>query len=227
LRVGEGTEPILRAEEYEDYIRIPDDIVFTPLGEPINDSHEKQLIREVYPDTTKVQLSPEILRDSAIFTTLNADVDKLNHLATAMLPGEPPTLFRNQDTIVDSDSTAAVHFAMGHLNALNASGMPPHLLELKVGQPIILLRNINPRKGLCNGTKLIVKRLGRKYIQASILSGKWMGQRVAIPRIPLLSSDDSQTPVKFERRQFPIKPSFAMTINKSEGQTLQSVGVCA
>jgi len=198
LRVGEGTEPAMRAEEYEGYVRIPDDILFTPLGEPINDSHEKQLIRKVYPDITKVQLSPEILRDSAILTTLNADIDKLNHLATAMLPGEPPTLFRSQDSIVDGDLTAAAaaaaHFATERLNALNPSGMPPHLLELKVGQPIILLRNINPRKGLCSGTNLIVKRLGRKYIQGSILSGKWMGPK---------SRDSTDSPLELRRQPDP------------------------
>jgi ATP-dependent exoDNAse (exonuclease V) alpha subunit len=32
-------------------------------------------------------------------------------------------------------------------------------------------------------------------------------------------------PFTFRRRQFPLRPAFAMTINNAQGQTLQIVGV--
>jgi len=35
---------------------------------------------------------------------------------------------------------------------------------------------------------------------------------------------DSGLPFKFQRRQFPISLCFAMTINKSQGQSLSRVG---
>ena len=38
------------------------------------------------------------------------------------------------------------------LQQLNASGLPPALLCLKVGSPVILLRNLDPGEGLCNRT---------------------------------------------------------------------------
>ena len=38
-------------------------------------------------------------------------------------------------------------------------------------------------------------------------------------------TNDSEVPFKLKRRQFPIRVSFAMTINKSQGQTLQKVGI--
>lgn len=50
------------------------------------------------------------------------------------------------------------------------------------------------------------------------------GEEVFIPRITL-SSDDDKLPVKMTRHQFPVKPAFAMTINKSQGQTFDKVGV--
>lgn len=48
------------------------------------------------------------------------------------------------------------------------------------------------------------------------------GQKVFIPRISLIPSESV---VEFKRRQFPIKVALSMTINKSQGQTLEYVGL--
>ena len=45
-----------------------------------------------------------------------------------------------------------------------------------------------------------------------------------VPRITL-SPSDSKLPFVLKRRQFPIFVCFAMTINKSQGQSLKHVGV--
>ncbi|XP_076918632.1 uncharacterized protein LOC143579127 [Bidens hawaiensis] len=57
------------------------------------------------------------------------------------------------------------------LNGIKMSGMPNHRLLLKVGVPIMLLRNINQKKGLCNGTRLQVVSLGKRVIEAKVVSG--------------------------------------------------------
>ena len=49
-------------------------------------------------------------------------------------------------------------------------------------------------------------------------------KQIFIPRISLIPSDP-QIPVRFKRHQFPIRVAFAMTINKSQGQTLERVGI--
>ncbi|GAA0149206.1 hypothetical protein LIER_36883 [Lithospermum erythrorhizon] len=46
-----------------------------------------------------------------------------------------------------------------YLNTLEPKGLPHDKLVLKINSPIILLRNINPVEGLCNGTRLICKTL--------------------------------------------------------------------
>jgi ATP-dependent DNA helicase PIF1 len=99
--------------------------------------------------------------------------------------------------------------------------MPPHNLQLKVGSPVILLRNLNPPR-LCNGTRLVIKKLMKNVIEAIILHGKFQGENILLPRIPIIPTD---VPVQFKRLQFPIRLAFAMTINKSQGQTISVCGL--
>ena len=99
------------------------------------------------------------------------------------------------------------------------------MLKLKIGCPIILLRNLDPANGLCNGTRLVVHGFQRNTIDAEIVLGQHVGKRVFLPRIPLCPSDDEMFPFQFKRKQFPIRLSFAMTVNKSQGQTIPNVGV--
>ena len=88
----------------------------------------------------------------------------------------------------------------------------------------MLLRNINPSMGLCNGTRLIILQLGIKIIEAVIITGSHKGEKVFIPRI-VLTYQDKKWPFILKRRQFPIRICYCMTINKSQGQTLKQVGL--
>ena len=40
-----------------------------------------------------------------------------------------------------------------------------------------------------------------------------------------LIPSDTSLPFDFQRKQFPIRPSFCITINKSQGQTLDKVSI--
>ncbi|XP_020972971.1 ATP-dependent DNA helicase PIF1-like [Arachis ipaensis] len=110
------------------------------------------------------------------------------------------------------------------LNSINCSGLPPHKLILKVGVPVMLLRNIDQSSGLCNGTRLQVRKLRNHVIECEVLTGKNVGHIALIPRMNMVPTNKT-VPVRFQRRQFPIIVSFAMTINKSQGQTLSHVGL--
>ncbi len=109
------------------------------------------------------------------------------------------------------------------LNSLNFSGFPPHELHLRVGCPIILLRNMTG--GLANGTRLIVQSLQPRVIEAVVATGPMQGRVVCLPRIDSTIGESEGMPFTMRRRQFPVRPAFAMSINKAQGQTLKAVGV--
>jgi ATP-dependent DNA helicase PIF1 len=137
------------------------------------------------------------------------------------MPGQTVTI-NSIDQLIDDSQQAK--YPTEFLNSLEISGMSPHKLSLKIGQPIILLRNINPSSGLCNGTRLIVKHIHSRLIVAEFAIGAFKGKSVLIPRMALIPSD-TDLPFDFKRTQFPIRPAFCMSINKAQGQTLEHVSI--
>jgi ATP-dependent DNA helicase PIF1 len=135
--------------------------------------------------------------------------------------------YLSSDTI---DKSTAQHeaydllYPIEFLNSITANNFPHHRIVLKQGVPIMLLRNLNQRAGLCNGTRLIVTSVGDWTIEATIMTGRHANQTCAIPRIAL-SLKSNKWPFVLQRRQYPIRVCYAMTINKSQGQTLSAVGV--
>ncbi|XP_028075514.1 ATP-dependent DNA helicase PIF1-like [Camellia sinensis] len=109
-------------------------------------------------------------------------------------------------------------------NSLDPPGLLAFKVELKVGCPLMLLRNIEPKDGLCNGTRLMVSRCDTRIIEARILICEKFGNLSFIPRISLTPSS-SEMPFRMTRRQFPVRLSYALAINKSQGQAVKFVGV--
>ena len=118
------------------------------------------------------------------------------------------------------DESQAVQFPIDFLNSLEVSGLPSHLLLLKVGAPIIILQSLDPPR-VTNGIRCVITKLLANTIEAKISHGKYAGHDIIIPRIPLIPTN-SALPFEFRRLQFPVSLCFAMTINKSsQGQTFK------
>ncbi|XP_036354835.1 ATP-dependent DNA helicase pif1-like [Octopus sinensis] len=95
--------------------------------------------------------------------------------------------------------------------------------DVDISSPVMLIRNLNPSR-LCNGTRLVIIKLFPNVIEAMIMTVCDKGQDIFILRISLvpLAADLSFT---FRREQFPIRLSYVMSINKSQGQSLSVVGL--
>lgn len=120
------------------------------------------LIESVYPNIELESLVATGALNRAILTTKNAFVDEINDILIAKFPGEEIEYVSFDETIDPNDQTQYEDF----LHSLTPNGMPPHRLVLKHNSPIILLRNMNPTEGLCNGTRLICKELKKNVIHA-------------------------------------------------------------
>jgi ATP-dependent DNA helicase PIF1 len=157
----------------------------------------------------------------AILSTENDFVDKLNRKMIDRFPGEEK-IYHSFDS-VDDDSQN--NYPLDFLNTITLNGLSPHELKVKVNYHAILLRNLDPNNGLCNGTRLMIRAFQDNAIDTEIVGGHHALKRVFMPRIPLSPSNDISLSFKFKRKQFPIRLSFAMTINKSQGQTIPNVGI--
>lgn len=57
-----------------------------------------------------------------------------------------------------------------------------------------------------------------------IITGPKSGDVVFVPRITMTPSD-STFPFTIQRHQFPVQVTYAMTVNKSQGQSLNRAGI--
>uniref|UniRef100_A0A1J3DHC5 ATP-dependent DNA helicase n=1 Tax=Noccaea caerulescens TaxID=107243 RepID=A0A1J3DHC5_NOCCA len=221
LKLGDGklSEP----NDGEAVISIPNDMLLLDSLDPL-----VSISNAIYPSLIQNLGDKSFFKDRAILCPTNDVVDEVNKHIMELIPGEAKEYF-SSDSICHSDSTAIrdKNVSVEFLNSIKCSGLPNHLLKLKKGVPVMLLRNIDQKNGLCNGTRLQITRLGEHVIEARIISrpdDSVSGDKVFIPRM-LLSPTDVKLPFRFQRRQFPISPCFGMTINKSQGQSLSNVGI--
>ncbi|KAE8257116.1 hypothetical protein A4X13_0g2570 [Tilletia indica] len=217
MAVGDGTAPT------DDEGRIE-----VPARFRLCASTPEPLVSHLYKDIPSNPLSDHVQdywSSRAILHALNVDVDATNEDTLQKLPGQIHT-FTSADTALTDDGDVSPAFAAEYLATQTPSGSPPHVLNLKIGAPVMLLRNFDPINGLCNGTRLIVRAVRRNALLLTIISGAEdrIGKAVLLPRIDVRSGEGT-LPFILSRRQFPIKLCFAMTINKSQGQSLNHVGV--
>jgi len=219
ISIGDGR--IGEDNEVDKTIVVPSDLLIKSAGDPL-----ASIVQSTYPILLESMNDITYFQNRAILTTKNSIVEKINEYMLDMVPGEDKEYLSYDSPVqrnVNGDAVDDIHTPK-FLNTIVASGLPNHKLQLKVGLSVMLLRNLDTKYGLCNGTRLIITRLGKYILEEKIISRSNVSDKVFIPRLSL-SPSDVRIPFKFQRRQFPLAISFTMTINKSQGQSLKHVGV--
>uniref|UniRef100_A0A0M3IC53 ATP-dependent DNA helicase n=1 Tax=Ascaris lumbricoides TaxID=6252 RepID=A0A0M3IC53_ASCLU len=187
---------------------------------------EEEIVAWLY-DADSIR-SVQALASRALLTVRNDDCDELNAVVLNRLnPDEEPRKYFATDVIDRDDPTCIVDLmAHDYLNFTTPPGMPPYELLLKTGAVVMLLRNVDVQAGLCNGTRMIVEKLRPITLLCRILTGTHAGEQVVLTKLPIkYVGGPHDGGVCFTRTQFPIRVSFCMTINKSQGQTFERVGI--
>ncbi|XP_047132702.1 ATP-dependent DNA helicase PIF1-like [Hydra vulgaris] len=209
LRLSSRTVFVKEEDPFKGCIEIPHQCLIRE-----NDS----IVKKVFGDAEQDDYAKCV-----ILTPTNVDSLSINEEVLQRLPGEVKT-YLSADQVETDNLNERNNFPVVFLNSLITSGMPPHSLKFEISCIIMLLRNLDLKAGLCNDTRIKVCALQNNYIDAEVLTGVSAGKRVFVPRIQLASSD-SNLPFVLKRRQFPVRLAYSMTINKSQGQTIDRVGV--
>ena len=130
----------------------------------------KDFCMKIFPNLEENVVDPSYLNGRSILAATNKEVSMLNDIVIDMMPGET-SLLRSADELGHTEDL--YRFSIEFLNSLSPTGFPPHSLRLKPGMPIMLLRNLNPRQGLCNGTKMIFEKcLDNKVLQCKVFGSE-------------------------------------------------------
>jgi hypothetical protein len=159
LSVGEGTVPGESINKgIHTTIEIPREVML-PLDATIH-----TMIAAVYPGLRQKAMTPrhpdfaKYLGGRLILCSKNDEVDELNSAMIELVPGNTWDLLSVDEVLSDKQDEVPL-IPVEYLHGLRFSCIAPHHLRLKVGCPIILLVNMLPEDGLCNGTRLIITEI--------------------------------------------------------------------
>ena len=223
LDYGDGNVP----QDEDSMVQLPG--VLFDGRDAIHNKHD--LVDKVFPRLHQRYKDEEWVAGRAILAMTNEATFELNDYALDRLPGIAKT-YESYDTIMEQ-RTATAHVkgapSVGLLRQSTPNGFPHGDLVLKIGALAMLLRNLSLEDGLVNGTKLIVVKMLPNIIIGRIVSGNEdaIGEEVCIPRIVFRKENAAggNSPYTHERRQFPLRLSYSITTNKSQGQSLDAVGL--
>ncbi|RZB47222.1 hypothetical protein D0Y65_051026 [Glycine soja] len=156
LDIGDG----IIGDENDGYatIQVPAHLLITQYDDSISG-----IVKSTFPDLDQHHNNPEFFKSKAILASTNETVGQMNHYLLSFIPGDHME-YLSSDSVDKSETSEDSYFqsiTTEFLNSLNRSGLPTHSIKLKIGSPIMLLRNLDQNQGLCNGTRLVVTKMAK------------------------------------------------------------------
>ncbi|XP_034236354.1 uncharacterized protein LOC117642372 [Thrips palmi] len=212
LHVGNGTLPETTFGEGREQEKL------VPLRSLRHMTTLHQLIDEIYPG--HILSNPDAAAQRAILATLNTNIRAINDVILHSLHGTLHELLSYDE--VDKEADDGFDVDEETLHQTRAKGVPDHILKLKIGAVCFITRNLNIEEGLVNGTKVVVEAVSPRIVRVRKAGGN---ETFAIPRITFKFPIVDGAPLMINRRQFPLQLAYAMSFHKSQGQTINKVGV--
>ena len=144
------------------------------------------LVDAIYPGIHDPGLhSDQYFAECTILSSHNDDVDDLNAYILAKFPGQQ-RVYNSADSIPNTHpDQGELMYPVEYLNAVNCLDLPLAHLALKVGCPIMILCNLDPGHGVCNGSRGIITRMRNRVLEVRLITGDHAGETVFIPQITL------------------------------------------
>jgi hypothetical protein len=215
MQIGAGTAATVKLPGSQ--------LPLTPLPLIATVACREELIRFAYPNI----IDPYACVGSAILAGTNEQIDEWNTEILGRLPG-PMETFYSSDHCEDAEGSRNLQISPEVLGSMGDVGVPPHSLCLKLNSVAMLMRNTNFAQRLCNSTKCIVRQIlpSRRTVLVEIPKedGSPGDQLIPVHRITFKFQPGGRG-MTVVRMQLPLRPAYCLTHNKSQGQTLNRVGL--
>ncbi|MCO5572036.1 hypothetical protein L7F22_025787 [Adiantum nelumboides] len=190
LDIGNGN---LHIDAASDDVNIPPNML-------VEGNSIEHLIKHMYGSMSNVENFADFFKERGILAPKNKEVDMINSLGLRRLGGASKE-YLSADSLCSEENQIHHLYTLEFLNTIDlGGGYPPHVLTLKENAPIMLLCNLDARRGLCNDTRLICRQLYDRVIEAEIITGKNTRDIVLIPRIDFITTSSLGFPFEMRRR---------------------------
>jgi hypothetical protein len=211
LKIGNGEDHLNMPLTKVDFARTPIQVVHST----------DALIHSVYGNSMHLA-NLRTFNSTIILAPKNKQINLINEKVLNLIDTPSRTSLSMNHPIMDGNHPIVPEDI---LETLQPTGFPPHNLTLKLGAVYMLLRNLNVKRGLCNGSRIAIKSIGTRLIFYDLLNsdGSIREEDLILPKITLTPVEGY--PFMFNRTQYPIIPAYSGTFNKCQGCTFEKIGI--